>query len=95
LKQRLKLIRDAFATYVGSNSSVPTEVSIYDWKTLRDVVNFYGRGELPVSEEQAGFRFVDYRTLSVEEYVLVVQVESPEVGQRQLEVTPYGVQVAN
>jgi hypothetical protein len=25
----------------------------------------------------------------------VVQVESPEVGQRQLEVTPYGVQVVN
>jgi hypothetical protein len=24
-----------------------------------------------------------------------VQVESPEVGQRQLEVTPYGVQVVN
>jgi hypothetical protein len=95
LKHRFKLIREAIAAYVGTNSSVPTDVTIYDWKTLRDVVNFYGRSELPVSEEQAGFRFVNYRAHGVEDYVLVVQVESPEVGQRQLEVTPYGVQAVN
>jgi len=95
LKQRFKLIREALATYVGTNSSVPSNVTIYDWKTLREVVNFYGRSELPVSEEQAGFRFVKYRALSVEDYVLQVQVESPEVGQKQLEVTPYGVRAEN
>jgi hypothetical protein len=95
LKGHFKLIREALATYAGTNYSVPSEITIYDWKTLREVVNFYGRQELPVSEGQAGFHFVNYRTIGTEDYVLVVQVQHPETGQQQLEVTPFGVQAAN
>ncbi len=95
LKRRLKVVRDALATYTGTNSTVPNEVTIYDWKSLRDVVNFYGRRDLPISEEQAGFRFVDYRAIGTDDYVLLVQVFHQEAGETQLEVTPYGVQAAN
>lgn len=95
LKQRFKLIREALATYAGTNYSVPSEIAIYDWKTLRDVVNFYGRQELPVSEGQAGFHFVNYRAIGTDDYVLVVQVQHPETGPMQLEVTPFGTQAAN
>ncbi len=38
LKRRLKLIRNALATYAGTNFSVPNEVTIYNWQTLRDVL---------------------------------------------------------
>lgn len=95
LKRRLKLIRAALAAYAGANATVPSDITIYNWKTLRDVVNFYGKTELPLSEGQAGFRFVNYRTIGADDYVLLVQVESPEAGQQQLEVTPYGVKAAN
>jgi hypothetical protein len=95
LKRRLKLIRAALAAYAGANATVPSDITIYNWKTLRDVVNFYGKTELPLSEGQAGFRFVNYRTIGADDYVLLVQVESPEAGQQQLEVTPYGVKAAD
>ena len=95
LRRRLQLIRDALATYVGTNSSVPTDVTIYDWKTLREVVNFYGKRELPASEQQAGFRFVQYRANGIDDYTLLVQVDLPDASQRQLEVTPYGVEANN
>ncbi len=95
LKRRLKLIRNALATYAGTNFSVPNEVTIYDWKTLREVVSFYGKKDLPASEEQAGFRFVGYRAIGSDDYVLLVQVNHREAGETQLEVTPYGVEAVN
>ena len=95
LRRRLKQVRDALAAYVSTNSSVPSDVTIYDWKTLREVVNFYGKRELPASEKQAGFRFVKYRSRGLDDYLLVVQVDLPDASQRQLEVTPYGVEAAN
>ncbi|PON13368.1 hypothetical protein C2W62_34725 [Candidatus Entotheonella serta] len=95
LKRRLKLIRDALAAYAGTNSSVPNEVTIYDWKTLHEVVRFYGKKDLPASEAQAGFRFVNYRTIGSDDYVLLVRVNHREAGETQLEVTPYGVEAVN
>ena len=95
LKRRLQLIREALATYAGTNASVPDDVTIYDWKTLRDVVNFYGNRDLPPSEEQAGFRFVNYRANGADDYLLLVQVDLPNATQRQFEVTPYGIQTVN
>jgi hypothetical protein len=95
LKQRFKSIRNAFAAYVASNNSVPSDVTVYDWETLRDVVNFYSKNELPVSEEQAGFRFVNYRAIGTDDYVLLVQVDNPAGGQLQVEVTPFRVDTVN
>ncbi len=95
LERRLKIIRNALAVYAGANYSVPNEVTIYNWKTLRDVVNFYSRKQLPASESQAGFRFVDYRTVGIDDYTLLVQIETSEAGPQQLEVNPNGVQAVN
>ncbi len=95
LKQRFKTIRDALASYAGSNYSVPDRGTIHDWASLRQVVNFYGKKELPVTEGAAGIRFVDYHPKGVDDYVLLVQVNRQEAGETRLEVTPYGVEIAN
>lgn len=95
LNRRFRLIRSAIAAYAGVNTSVPNEVTIYDWKTLREVVNFYSTRKLPKSEELAGFHFVNYRTIGLDDYVLLVQVDHHEAGQTRLEVTPRGVQAVN
>jgi len=95
LKRRFNLIREALAVYAGTNYTVPDDITIYNWKTLREVVNFYGRTELPVSEELAGFRFMNYRTIGSDDYVLLVQVNHQEAGETQIEVTPYRVEAVN
>ncbi|ETX03221.1 MAG: hypothetical protein ETSY1_00690 [Candidatus Entotheonella factor] len=95
LRRRFKLIREALASYAGSNQSVPTTNDIYDWKSLRDVVNFHSRRSLPATESGAGFRFLSYRSLDLDNYVLLVQANLQDTGPTNLEVTPYGVEIAN
>lgn len=95
LKRRFKTIRDALARYAGANRGVPDRGIIYDWSSLRDIVNFYGKKELPPTEGAAGIHFVDYRQKGPDDYILLVQVNRQETGETRLEVTPYGVEVAN
>lgn len=87
-------IRDALARYAVANNSVPALNSIYDWKSLRRVVNQYGKSSLPATEEEAGFTFVDYKPAR-ETYVLLVDLHAPQDGVKRLEVGPYGVEPAN
>src|SRR5262249_20015007 len=48
-----KNIRDALAHYASSTKNVPDRTLIYDWKSLRNVVNRYGKTPLPATEEEA------------------------------------------
>lgn len=95
LKRRFKTIRDALASYAGANRGVPDRGVIYDWSSLREVVNFYSKKELPPTEAAAGIRFVDYRQQGLDDYILLVQVNRRETGETRLQVTPYGVEIAN
>ncbi len=95
LKRQFKTIRSALASYAGANFEVPDLATIYDWPSLRKVVNLYSKKELPATEGAAGFRFVDYRPVGTDDYVLLVQANRQETGETRLEVTPYGVEIAN
>src|SRR6266446_7467022 len=53
-----KNIRDALARFAVSHGSAPDRSLIYDWKSLRRVVNQYGQTPLPATEAEAGFTFV-------------------------------------
>src|SRR6266446_5836758 len=53
-----KNIRDALARFAVSHGSAPETSVIYDWKSLRRVVNQYGKTPLPATEAEAGFTFV-------------------------------------
>jgi hypothetical protein len=73
LQQTFASIRDALARYaVGSNGRVPGVGEIYDWQSLRQVINRYGKTSLPATEAEAGFTFVNYTPReSYEDYVLL------------------------
>lgn len=85
-------IRDALALYAVSNNSVPIESDIYDWTSLREVVNFHSKQALPISEKLAGFSFVDYRVDGLDNYVLLVALHSPQDGLEKVEIGPYGLE---
>ena len=61
----LRNVRDALARYAVANNGVPDITQIYDWKSLRRVVNQYGKTSLPATEAEAGFTFVDYKPAAV------------------------------
>jgi hypothetical protein len=83
----LRNVRDAIARFAAANSGVPEINQIYDWKSLRRVVNQYGRTSLPATEEEAGFTFVDYKpALSREAYLLVVDLREPQDGVKRVEI---------
>jgi hypothetical protein len=83
----LRNVRDALARFAAANSGVPDITTIYDWKSLRRVVNQYGRSSLPATEEEAGFTFVDYKPAqSRESYLLVVDLREAQDGVRRLEI---------
>jgi len=91
-----KNIRDALARYAVAHNSVPDIASIYDWKSLRKVVNQYGKTELPATEAEARFTFVNYiPERSREGYTLVVDLLEPQDGVKRVEITPYGVDRVN
>jgi hypothetical protein len=83
----LRNVRDALARFAAANSGVPEINQIYDWKSLRRVVNQYGRTSLPATEEEAGFTFVDYKPApSREAYLLVVDLREPQDGVKRVEI---------
>lgn len=91
-------IREALGRYAASNNSIlPGEAQIYDWKSLRQVVNRYVKKNrlLPATEAEAGFSFVSYHLDPgggvAGDYRLVVELAAPEDGTKRVEVTPYGV----
>jgi hypothetical protein len=83
----LKNVRDAIARFAVANNSVPDTSQLYDWKSLRRIVNQYGRTSLPATEEEAGFSFVDYKPgTSREGYLLVVDLREPQDGVKRIEI---------
>lgn len=89
-------VRDAIARYSASRSSTPDHSQIYDWKSLRRLVNQYAKNDLPATEEEAGFRFVSYsQDLGHEGYRLLVELIEPQEGLKRVEVTPNGVDRVN
>ena len=82
-----KNIRDALARYAASTRNVPDTSLIYDWKSLRNVVNRYGKTPLPATEEEAGFTFVNYRPEPTRDgYTLVVDLRDPQDGVKRIEI---------
>jgi hypothetical protein len=83
----LRNVREAIARYAAANNGVPDITMIYDWKSLRRVVNQYGKTSLPTTEEEAGFSFVDYKPAqSREAYLLVVDLREAQDGLRRVEI---------
>jgi hypothetical protein len=93
LRDTFANVRDALARYaVGHNGALPDRSEIYDWQSLRRVINHYGKKSLPATEEEAGFSFVRYTiSSSREDYTLLVELLRPQDGMTRVEVTPYGV----
>lgn len=89
-----KNIRDAIARYAVANNSVPDIGAIYDWQSFRKVVNRYAKVDLPPTEAEARFTFVNYRA-DREGYTLIVDLIEPQDGARRLEISPYGVERLN
>jgi hypothetical protein len=83
----LRNVREALARYAVANNGVPDITQIYDWKSLRRVVNQYGKTSLPATEAEAGFTFVDYKPeQSREAYLLVVDLREAQDGVKRLEI---------
>jgi hypothetical protein len=83
---------------LGNNGSIPDRSQIYDWESLRRVVNHYGKkGKgLPPTEQETGFTFVRYTIDSGRsDYSLLVELHEPQDGVNRVEVTPYGVDRVN
>ena len=95
LRETFDGVRDALARYAQSNNSIPNSSTIYDWGSLRQVVNFYGKTSLPKTEAEAGFNFVDYETQGMDNYILLVEFRHPQNGLSRVEVTPYGIDRVN
>src|SRR5712692_9050072 len=82
-----KNIRDALARFAVSHGSAPETSLIYDWKSLRRVVNQYGKTPLPATEAEAGFTFVHYQPEPTRDgYTLVVDLREPQDGVKRVEI---------
>ena len=89
-------MRDALARFAVSNNGVPDTTLIYDWKSLRRLVEQYGKIALPATEAEAGFTFVKYKPESNREgYILLVDLNEPQEGVKRVEIHPYGVDRVN
>jgi hypothetical protein len=97
LKTGLKNIRDALARYAGGNEGlVPDSRQIYDWQSLRELVNQYGKKPLPATEVEAGFSFVRYRTdFGRGNYTLLLELHEPQDDVKRVEVTLDGIDRAS
>jgi hypothetical protein len=93
LQQTFATIRDALARYtVANNGRVPDVGQIYDWQSLRQLVNHYSKKSLPATEAEAGFTFVKYDPdPSREDYLLLVELHNPQDGFNRVEMSAYGV----
>ena len=82
-----KNIRDALARFAVSHGSAPETSLIYDWKSLRRVVNQYGKTPLPATEEEAGFTFVHYQPEPTRDgYTLLVDLREAQDGVKRVEI---------
>src|SRR6266446_3258545 len=82
-----KNIHSAIRGFVASNNTVPDTTRIYDWKSLRSVVNQYGKTSLPATEAEAGFTFVQYKPEPTRDgYILLVDINEPEGGVKRVEI---------
>jgi hypothetical protein len=81
------------ARYTLANSGrVPETGQIYDWQSLRKLINRYAKTPLPATEAEAGFTFVKYNPEpSLEDYSLLVELHNPQNGFNRVEVSAYGV----
>jgi hypothetical protein len=83
----LRNVRDALARFAVANSGVPDITQLYDWKSLRRIVNQYGKTSLPATEEEAGFAFVNYKPKATREgYLLVVDLRESQDGVKRVEI---------
>jgi len=72
---------------VANNFAVPDISLIYDWKSLRRVVNQYGKTSLPGTEAEAGFTFVSYKPEPTKDgYTLLLDIKEPEGGVKRIEI---------
>lgn len=89
-------IRKALASYTSANDVFPGTAQIYDWQSLRRLVNRYRKNALPATEEEAGFRFLKYDVYeSGQDYILLVELQTPQNGLSRVEVNPLSVDRAN
>jgi len=83
----LKNMHDAIRSYVSSHNAVPDATQIYDWKSLRRVVNQYGRASLPGTEAEAGFTFVSYKPERTGDgYTLLLDLNEPQGNLKRIEI---------
>jgi hypothetical protein len=93
LKQTFRDIRNAMQRYaVANDGRVPDQTQIYDWQSLRHLVERYSKTSLPATEDEAGFQFVQYRVApGRDDYTLLLELHEPQDGTKRVEVTQYGV----
>lgn len=89
-------IRDALGRYAISRNSYPERTEIYDWQSLRQVVNRYAKQELPATEAAAGFSFVRYYLVDERaDFKLLLDLNEPQDGIRRVEVSALSVDRGN
>jgi hypothetical protein len=88
LNSTFKKIQDAMKTYVATNNTIPDGSLIYDWKSLRRMVNQYGKTSLPATEAEVGFTFVSYKPERTHDaYTLVVDINEPQGEAKRIALT--------
>jgi hypothetical protein len=93
IQKTVRTIREALQRYaVGHNGSVPGPTDIYDWSSLRQIVNRYSKISIPTTEEAAGLSFVRYRVdPSRDDYTLLLELHEPQDGLKRIELTALSV----
>jgi hypothetical protein len=93
LRKTVETIREALQRYaVSHNGSVPGPTDVYDWSSLRQIVNRYSKRSIPTTEAAAGLSFVRYRVApSRDDYTLLLELHEPQDGLKRIEVTPLSV----
>jgi len=96
INRTLDNLRDALGLYAVSRSSYPERTEIYDWQSLRQVVNRYGKQELPRTEAAAGFSFVRYYLdPDRADFKLLLELHEPQDGIKRVEISALSVDRAN
>ena len=96
INRTLDNLRDALGLYAVSRSSYPERTEIYDWQSLRQVINRYGKQALPATEAEAGFSFVRYYLdPDRADFKLLLELHEPQDGLRRVEVSALSVDRAN
>jgi len=88
INSTFKNIHQALVLFaIRNNNALPDGSLIYDWQSLRRLVNRYGKTPLPATEAEAGFTFVNYKPeLTHDGYTLLVDLNEPANGVRRIEI---------